>query len=273
MWKTSVVIAPASAVNAPAPLKGSITETIKNAASIGFDAVQLTINRPSEFNLAEAQAVLMTCQMKVSSIATGGAYSIDHISLGHKDEAKRLSAVERMKEHIDLAEKLGQADVVIGLIRGTYADCDTKEEYMKNYRNSLYECIAYATKKQIRIVHEAIGRLDSDVLKTIQDNISFIQSFSSPNFKLQIDTHHMYLEEADFSAAVLQTKGLLAQVDISDVKRACPDGKHFDFPLLLKVLQQINYQDYLVFEYNSTGNGVAEAALGFKYIQSLYENS
>lgn len=270
MWKTSVVVAPANAINSPAPLKGNITETIKNANSIGFDAVQLTINRPSQFNLAEAQAALMTYQMKISSIATGGAYSIDHISLGNNNEAKRLSAVERLKEHIDLAEKLGGANVVIGLIRGTYDNCDTKEEYMNQYRKSLFECINYAEEKQICILHEAIGRIDSDVLKTIHENIPFIKSFYSPNFKLQIDTHHMDLEEADFYSAVLQTKSLLAQVDISDVRRHYPDGKHFDFIRLIEALKQIAYKGYLVFEYNSIGNGITEATSGLQYIQSLY---
>jgi sugar phosphate isomerase/epimerase len=80
----------------------------------------------------------------------------------------------------------------------------------------------------------------------------------------------MNLEESDFYSAILQTKGLLAQVDISDVKRAYPDGSHFDFPRLIEALNQIDYQDYLVFEYNSIGNGIAEATSGLHYIRSLY---
>jgi sugar phosphate isomerase/epimerase len=159
-----------------------------------------------------------------------------------------------MKEHIDLAKELGGADVVIGLIRGTYADYASRDEYMGQYRNSLHDCIAYAEQQQIRIVHEAIGRYDSDVLPTIRENIGFITGFSSPNFRLQIDTHHMDLEEANFYEAVLEAKGLLAQVDISDVKRTVPDGKKFD----------------LVYEYNATGTGMAEATAGFHYIRSLY---
>lgn len=270
MWKTSVVIAPKSAINAPAPLKGSLEDTIGRASAIGFDAVQITVNRPSEFDLKSAQAALRGFQMKVSSIATGGAYTIDHISLGHKDENRRRAAVGRMKEHIDLARELGGADVVVGLIRGTYADCDGKDEYMRHYRESLHECIAHAKRQQIRIVHEAIGRYDSDVLKTIQENIVFITEFSSPNFRLQIDTHHMDLEETNFYEAVLETKGLLAQVDISDVKRTYPDGKKFDFPKLIDALKKIGYADYLVFEYNSNGNGIVEATAGFRYIRSLY---
>ena len=270
MWKTSVVTAPETAINAPAPLKGSLADTIGRASAIGFDAVQFTINRPSEFDLKSAQAALRDFRMKASAIATGGAYAIDHISLGHKEESRRRAAVTRMKEHIDLAKELGSADVVIGLIRGTFADCDSKDEYMGQYRTSLHECIAYAEQRQIRIVHEAIGRCDSDVLRTIRENIEFISGFASANFRLQIDTHHMILEETDFHPAVLEAKGLLAQVDISDVGRTYPDGRNFDFPKLIDALKQIEYQDHLVFEFRSVGDGIAEATAGLRYIQSLY---
>ena len=269
MWKTSVVIAPATAIHAPAPLKGSLEETIGRASAIGFDAVQVTVNRPSEWDLKGAQAALRDFRMKVSSIATGGAYSIDHISLGHKDESRRRAAVTRMKEQIDLAKELGGADVVVGLIRGTYSDCDSRDEYPGQYRTSLHECIAHAERQQIRIVHEAIGRCDSDVLKTIHENIEFITEFSSRNFRLQIDTHHMGLEETNFYEAVLETRGLLAQVDISDVKRTYPDGRKFDFPSLMDALKKIGYEGYLVFEFNSVGDGIAEATAGFRYIRSL----
>jgi len=270
MWKTSVVTAPETAINAPAPLKGSLEDTIGRAAAIGFDAVQLTVHRPAEFRVKAALEALRSFRMKVSGIATGGAYAIDHISLGHQDEARRRAAVTRMKEHIDLAQELGGADVVIGLIRGTYADCDSRDEYMAQYRKSLHECIEYAELHQIRIVHEAIGRTDSDVLRTIRENIVFINEFSSPHFRLQIDTHHMGLEETNFYEAVLEAKGLVAQVDISDVKRTVPDGKHFDFPKLLDALKRLDYQDHLVFEFNSIGDGIAEATAGLRYIRSLY---
>lgn len=272
MWKTSVVGAPASSVNVPAPLKGSVAEIIKNAALIGYDAVQFQINRPAEFNLEEALTALNTYKIKVSAIATGQAYTVDGISLGHKDDAKRLAAIERMKEQIDLAVKLEGADVGIGTIRGSYADCVTKEEFMLQYRQSLYECIRYAEEKHIRIVHEAIGRTDCDVLGTIKDNLALIKSFNSPCFALQIDSYHMDLEEKDFYTAIIKAKGLVAQADISDLKRAVPDGKHFDFPKMLRALKEIDYKDYLVFEFKSAGSGIEEAAAGLKYIRDLYDD-
>jgi sugar phosphate isomerase/epimerase len=269
MWKTSVVIAPGTAVQAPAPLKGSLADTIARASRIGFDAVQFTVHRPAEFDLEGARAALAAHRVQASGIATGAAYAVDRISLGHGEEGRRRAAVARMKEHIDLARELGGADVVIGLIRGTYADCRSREQFMGQYRASLGECLAHAERRRIRIVHEAIGRHDSDVLRTIAENIPFISGFGSPWFRLQIDTYHMALEETDGNAAVRSAKGLLAQVDISDAGRTAPDGRRFDFPGLMKALAHIGYEDHLVFEFRTSGDGVAEAKAGLDYIRSL----
>jgi sugar phosphate isomerase/epimerase len=272
MWKNSVVVAPAAAVNAPAPLKGSTAETIKNAAAIGYDAVQFSIKNPNEFDLAEALEALETYKIKASSIATGMGYTVDGLSLGHKDEDNRKAAVERMRQHIDLAVQLGGADVGIGTIRGSYSNCDSKEEYMKQYKKSLAEVIEYAEKKRIRIVHEAIGRTDCEVLGSIDDNLELIKSFNSPYFRLQIDSHHMNLEETDFYSAILKAGDWVAQADISDLERKCPDGKHFDFQKMLKALSEIGYKDYLIFEFKAVGDGVAEATEGLNYIKGLCES-
>lgn len=269
MWPTSVVITTADNTGAPAPLKGTVADCIRNAATIGYDAVQLTINRPHEFPLSEALTALQRHGLKASGIATGGAYAVDGLSLGHQSEDIRQQAVQRMRDHIDLAVKLDGADVIIGHIRGQYADGGSEASYLRQYDKSIAACVEYAERRAIRIVHEAIGRTHSDVLRTIADNVAFIQRIDSPYLKLHIDSHHMILEESDFRSAVLAAGDLVAQVDISGPARALPDGEGFDFPGLLSALEQIGYRDHLIFEFNAVGDGVAEATQGLRYIQSI----
>ena len=61
---------------------------------------------------------------------------------------------------------------------------------------------------------------------------------------------------------------LIGQVDISDVDRMAPDGRHFDFPLLLRALKEAKFQDYLVFEFRAQPPADAAKA-GLDYIRSL----
>jgi sugar phosphate isomerase/epimerase len=269
MWTMSVVVAPATAVTAPAPLKGHISETARNAAQIGYDAVQITVNRPAEFDLIEARRSLDEYQLTVTSIGTGAAYSVDGIALGHGEVQKRLAAVERMKQHIQLAADLGGANVVIGLIRGRLVDSTDREQFMIDYRRSMEACLDHAEREGITLVHEALSGTESDVLRSIDENVAFLEEFSSQHLRLHLDCHHMNREESDWAMALRRAREWIAQVDISEVERGVPDGRHFDFPRLISTLREINYAGYLVFEYNSVGSGVPEARAGLEYIKSM----
>ncbi|WP_206243497.1 sugar phosphate isomerase/epimerase family protein [Novosphingobium terrae] len=265
----SVVVAPATAVSAPAPLKGEIGDTIQRAAKIGYDAIQPTINRPGEFDLVAARKALRETGLTVTSIATGSAYPIDGISLGHGDLDRRRAAVERMRQHIDLAYQLDGANVVIGLIRGRFSDSPSKQDYMGHYRESLNHVLDHAIRSGIVLVHEAIGRTDSDVLRTIDENIAFLEEFNSAHLRLHIDTHHIALEEVDWPGALRRAAPMIEQVDISDVERRTPDGSRFDFPSFLSALDDIGHDGYLIHEYQSVGEGMGEAEAGLAYIRSL----
>jgi sugar phosphate isomerase/epimerase len=269
MWTMSVVVAPLTAVTAPAPLKGRISETLRNAAEIGYDAVQLSVNRPAEFDLVEARRALNEYQLTVTSIGTGAAYSVDGIGLGHGDVQKRLAAVERVKQHVQLAVDLGGANVVIGLIRGRLIDSTDRQQFMIDYRHSIEACLDHAEREGVTLVHEALSRAESEVLRSIDENVAFLEEFSSQHLRLHVDCHHMSLEESDWAVALCRAREWIAQVDISDVERGVPDGRHFDFPRLISTLRETDYAGYLVFEYNSVGSGVSEARAGLEYIKSL----
>lgn len=221
-----MVVAPETAVNTPAPLTGPIAETVRTAARIGYDAVQVTVNRPADFELGEAR--------------------------------RALRATHRVRQHVALAADLGGANVVIGMIRGRYRDSTDRRRFMTDYRHSIETCLDRAERAGITLVHEAIGRGDSDVLRTIDENLAFLDGFGSAHLRLHVDTHHLDREETDWAAALRRARGRLAQVDIVDVSR---DG-HFDFPGLVRTLRDIDYAGYLVFEYNAAGAGVPEARAG-----------
>ena len=267
MWRTSVVVAPETAVGAPAPLKGPIAETVRAAARIGYDAVQVTVNRPAEFEVGAARRALRATRLTVTSIGTGQAYAVDGISLGHRSVGRRAAAVDRVRQHVALAEELGGANVVIGTIRGRYRDSTDRRRFMTDYRHSIETCLDRAERAGITLVHEAIGRGDSDVLRTVDENLAFLDGFGSAHLRLHVDTHHLDREETDWAAALHRARGRLAQVDIADVTR---DGGPVDLPRLVRTLHEIDYTGYLVFEYTAAGAGAPEARAGLDHLRSVY---
>lgn len=267
--KTSAVWADGTFSSNTAPLMGPLEDCARQASELGFDALSLTVNRPGELQADYVLDILNRFGLKASGLATGRAYTVDGLGLGMADEARRRAAVDRMLAHAELCAQLGGAKLIIGAVRGWTRDAGGRERYEQLLRASLEEILTRAESLGIQVAFEAISRIDSDAYCTISETAAFIRSFHSSALRLQLDSIHLHNnQESRFYEDILQAGDLVGQVDISDVDRMAPDGAHFDFPLLMKALKEIGYQDYLVFEYRSAPPEQAAKA-GLAYIQSL----
>lgn len=266
--KYSAVISDGTFPCNTAVLQGDLKEVIKEAAEIGYDAVQLTVNDPSEVDRKLILDEIDKYGLRVSALATGRIYSVDGLSLGSKDEANRTSCVERMKGHIDLARELDGSMVIIGGVRGWSRDADSLEEYHKQFDKSIAEIVEYAEKEKIVVILEALNGEESDIYISIRDTAAYIRKVNSPSFKLQLDTMHMLNENEEIYQQILDNGDILAQLDISGQDRSCPDGDKYDYPLVIKALKEINFQGYLAFEYKAEPPSNA-AKKGLDYIRKL----
>jgi len=267
--KTSVVVADGTFPTNTAPILGPIREAARQAAEMGYDAISVTVNRPEETDLP---AILEACRehhIAVSSLATGRIYTVDALCLGSKDEENRLAALDRMLSHAEHCVRLGGAKLIVGAVRGWTWDGGGRETYARQFRRSMEALIAKAEVLGIQVLLEAISTLDSDAFCSIAETAEYIRSFRSPALRIQLDSIHLHTNgELDFYPKILQLRDLVGQVDISDVDRMAPDGTHFDFPLFLKALKKIGYEDYLVFEFRAQPPADAARA-GLQYIRAL----
>lgn len=267
--KTSAVWADGTFSSNTAPLMGPLEDCARRAAELGYDALSLTVNRPGELDGDQVRAILDRYHLSASGLATGRCYTVDGLGLGMADGEKRQAAVDRMLAHADLCARLGGAKLIVGAIRGWTRDAGGRVEYEKLFRGSMETIVARAEQLGIQVVLEAISRLDSDAYCSVDETAEFIRSFRSPALKLQLDSIHLHTNgETDFFDPVVRAGDLIGQVDISDVDRMAPDGKHFDFPLLLRALKEAKFQDYLVFEFRAQPPADAAKA-GLDYIRSL----
>lgn len=260
-----VVVADGKLPSVTAPLQGPVEETFHQAAEIGFNAVQLTVNRPSEVDVRAVLQAADQFNLKVASLATGRGYTVDHLCLGSGDEENRCSAVQRMKEHVKLSTQLGNPFVVVGAIRGWSNDSPTKDIYIEQFTRSFEELLPYAERHGITIILEANDHLETDMYLDPKETADFIREFRSPAFKLHLDTMHLWNEKIENCDCIYEQRDLIAQVDISDAYRMAPDGEHYNFPRCLKALHEIGFNGPLVFEYRPSPPNRA-AKIGFDYI-------
>lgn len=267
--KTSAVWADGTFSSNTAPLMGPLDDCARQAADLGYDALSLTVKDPNERDWVQVLRTLRSCGLEASGLATGRVYTVDGLGLGMADEDKRRAAVDRMLAFLPVCAELGGAKLIIGAIRGWTRDAGGRELYSSLFRASLEEILNQAEPLGVPVALEAISRMDSDAYCSVSETADFIRSFHSSALRLQLDSIHLHTNgETQFYEEILRAGDLVGQVDISDVERMSPDGKHFDFPRLIQALKEIHYQDYLVFEYRAAPPEHA-AKMGLDYICTL----
>lgn len=268
--KTSVIISDGTFPCSTAPLQGNYRELFPAAAQIGYDAVQLTVNRPEDVDVSLLRSLMQAHGLSVSALATGMGYTVDGLSLGSGSESNRQQAVERMKGHIDLAWELGGAMVIIGAIRGRSSDAESPEAFLRQLHRSVDEVVAYAESKKIVVILEANDHFETDAYITIQDTARYIRSLNSPYFRLHLDTMHMLYEHEEIHGQILDNADILVQVDISGDGRSCPGPEGYDYPAVIQALKEAGFQGYLAFEFQPAPPENAAQA-GYQYIRSLLD--
>ena len=161
MIKYSATIASGGTESMPYLFKGNIIESIETCAKNGFDAVELHLRKAQDIDRVLVNEIFDKNCIAVSTIGTGMGYTFDRLYLTNSDESKRKDAIERLKEHIDLASFFKCA-VIIGSMRGRLPDAGETESALKNYRESLMALAHYAEKRDVTLLIEPVNRYESN---------------------------------------------------------------------------------------------------------------
>lgn len=245
--KLAITMVKEAAAQAPLVLRGDYAGAIRQAARIGYDAVELHVADPAEVDVREIRSVCDASGVAVSSIGTGLAWVRDGLALTSGDERARQQALARMQAFVQLGEQLGSV-VIVGLIKGLVKESAGRSEYERHLAEALDACLATARKSGVTLVLEAMNRYESDILNTIQECVQFIERFDSEYLKLHIDTYHMNIEEDRIAQNIVAAGKHIGHVHIADSNRGYPGLGHYNFAETIAALNTIEYKGALAVE-------------------------
>jgi sugar phosphate isomerase/epimerase len=252
----------------PVILRGTIEKCAEKAAKAGYDALEMHLKNPLELDGSRMKSIADSYGIKFSGIATGMEYTINGLSLINDDKKQRDKAVQRLKEHIDLAQVLDCA-VIIGIMRANIPDFNHYSKYEQYLITGLQELASYAKEKKVILVFEAITRYINNYLNTVQETTDFIRKINSPNLRVHADTHSMNIEDRNIADSIEYCADLLGYVHFSDSNRMYPGAGHIDFKEYLRVLKKMNYQGYIALECLPLPNETICCEHGLQYVKAL----
>lgn len=228
----------------PVILRGSIETMAETARTIGYDAIELHIRDPLQYDGHALKSAAENQGLGYCGISTGLEFLGNGLSMISDDPAVRAAAARRLCEHIDLAAVL-DCPVIIGIMRSNLPDPDQRPKYEGYLTQALLELSAYARTKGVRLVFESIMRYINNYLNTVPETYDYLEKLAQPNLGLHIDTHSMNVEDADLPAAVRYCRANLGYVHFSDSNRRYPGGGNIDFKPIMKALLEIGYKGYI----------------------------
>ncbi len=241
-FKLSIVLSTQPASFSALAYKGQLAENIGKIADLGYDGVELAVRDPKLLNVPELKSLLALHRQPVPAIGTGQAFGEEGLSFSHPDAEIRRRAVERVKSHVALAERLG-AVVIIGLIRGKRVpgvDARQSEQWVVE---ALRECAL--ENPAVKLAVEPINRYETDLGNTVASGLDLVEKTGMNNVGLLLDTFHMNIEEPSMTESIALSKGRLFHFHIADSNRWYPGAGHTNFRSILDALNQGGYQGFI----------------------------
>jgi 5-keto-L-gluconate epimerase len=239
MQKCIAISTPGARFSALA-VKENFRDSIRKVAELGYDAVELHIRDPHSIDADEIGSLLHQYRLPVPTIGTGQAYGEEGLSFADPDTAIRGKAVQRIKDQMDLASRLGIPRVTIGLIRGTVKPGADREQAEGRVRACLTECLDY--NPAITLILEPLNRYETSLYNDTASAKEVIDLIGRPSLKMLIDTFHMNIEEPDIIESILRVRDYISHVHFADSNRWAPGCGHIDFKKIVRALRRIKYR-------------------------------
>lgn len=216
--------------------------------SNGFDSIEICISEPEKVNIEELNRKLKNHNLEISTISTGQARILEGISLTDDSREIRDRAVERIREHIELATKIGFPKVTVGLLRGL-GDIKKKEQQMGYLCEAMERCGEYAKQYGVMVMLEPINRYETLLLNSVKDTMDFINSLSNrENIGVLFDTFHSNIEDPDICGAMEYMGDKMLHVHFADSNRWLPGDGHIDFRAVYDALKKMDFNGHVSIE-------------------------
>ncbi|MFB0516469.1 MAG: 5-keto-L-gluconate epimerase [Candidatus Neomarinimicrobiota bacterium] len=240
--KLSIVLSTQPASFSALAYKGRLAGNIAKIKSLGYDGVELAIRDPGSFDLSALNSLLTKHALPVPAIGTGQAFGEEGLSFIHPEASIRRKAIDRIKAHMSLADKLGSI-VIIGLVRGKKGPDTSDDQAERWLRAAMTECAS--ENRMVKLAIEPINRYETDLINTVASGLRLLDAIGLDNVGLLLDTFHMNIEEPSLIGSMIAARERLFHFHIADSNRWYPGAGHIDFAEICNTLSSIGYQGFV----------------------------
>jgi sugar phosphate isomerase/epimerase len=270
--KLAIVVSTHTTSFSDVAFAGDFDTNVAQVAEMGYDGVELAVRDPKLVDGHEMLSLLEEHGLEIPILGTGQAWVEERLSLVSPDSKTRAAAIQRVMDHIELAQTLSTM-VMLGLIRGPVEEPFTSTRAMSLLVDALRTCAAEAASKGVRLAIEPINRYEADMIHSAHEGLELLEQVGHQNVGLILDTYHMNIEEPSLEGSIQATGDRLFHFHVSDSNRLHPGAGHIDFESIIRALDDTGYRGALSGEFLPNPDPVTAARRCFEHIRPLLDKA
>lgn len=268
--KLSVVISKADApVNAFVLWRG-FEASIKKAAKMGYDGIELALGDADDVCPEELDTWLEKNGICVSCISTGLTFAQLGLYMTHPDPVKREQLVKIFHGLCDLAATRG-GFLNMGRSRGFVGEGQTRAEAESLFFDTMKKVLPYAQEKGVTILIEPINRYESNFINNLDEASALLAQMESKNAGIMADLFHMNIEDDRIPDSLIRNRKYIKYIHLADSNRSAPGQGHTDFSAVLDALNVMGYDGWLSVEILPGSDPDTMAYSAVQYMKSLMQ--
>jgi len=182
------------------------------------------------------------------------------------DSALRDRSWEYVRSLVDLCADFGPDGV---MIFGSPAQRKTtggiaSAEATRNFVDGLAKIAPHAAARGVRILVEALPKVQCDVICTLAEAVRVVHEVGSPAVRTMFDTHNTNDETEPHAVLVEKYFDLIEHVHVNEMDGRYPGAGNYDFKPVLEVLQRRNFQGWVsaeVFDFKPGAEAIASETI------------
>jgi sugar phosphate isomerase/epimerase len=216
----------------------------RQAAELGFDAVEVFPPGPEGLSSSRLRELLKSHGLALAAIGTGAGWVRQRLTLTSADPAVRVQALSFIMSIIDLAGPLG-ASAIIGSMQGRWGNDVDRPQALEHLAHALNSLGEHARQYGVPVIFEPLNRYETNLVNTVAEGVQLWGSAGTEWVVLLADLFHMNIEEADIPGAIRAGKGLIGHVHFVDSNRRPAGLGHLDMGPIAGALKEIGYDGFM----------------------------
>lgn len=223
-----------------------LEKSMKKAAALGFDGIELFTASADAIDLDRLQDLLEKYQLRLAAVGTGAGKVLHGWTLTDPDPEIRKKAITFISEMISFGAKF-DAPAIIGSMQGSFGMGTGAgiEHGFQHFCEGLDILGEKAKEEGVFLLVEPLNRYETSGFNYLFAFENFQPYMKTRNVKVLADLFHMNIEEDNLAQSIREYGKHIGHVHFADSNRKPMGLGHTDMKPIAAALKEIGYEGYV----------------------------